>query len=303
MIPLLLTGLFLALLLGASEFMVRQLTVIGERLQLPPALLGLIVAIGADAPEISTAVAAMVAGSQSIGLGVVEGSNLYNLAGLLGLSGLIAGPLRTTRRRIVHDGVGNLFLTLPAVLLVLVESLRTPLAILALVIFVVYVLTVARHPHAVWPSRMLVAPVVLALIASAGIVLTSTLLVRAAVALIHQLHVTESVVAILVLPVATSLPNTWAALTLARRGLGDAVVATTFLSNGINVVFGIVLPSLIVRFNPTLLVRLVDGPYLVAMTLAVIGLLYAGDSFSSRDACVTVALYLGFLVLRLAILR
>lgn len=303
MISLLLVAACLILLLGASEIMVRELTVIGEVLELPSALLGLIVAAGADAPEISTAVAAMVAGSQGIGLGVVEGSNLYNLAGLLGLIALVAGALLPARGRVVHDGLANLAMTVPAVLLVLASSVRSLLAVLTLLTFLVYFGTVARHPHAVWHWRRLARPLIVALLATVGIVALSTLLVQAAIGLIHQLHVSEGLVAILVLPVSTSLPNTWAALSLARRGMGDAVVATTFLSNDINVVFGIAAPSLVLPLHPGRVVQYVDGPYLLAMTVVTLALLYAGNRFSRRDGAVVIAMYVAYLVARLSIVR
>ena len=46
------------------------------------ALLGVLTAAGADTPEASAAVSALVAGHHAIGVGVVLGSNLYNLAAL-----------------------------------------------------------------------------------------------------------------------------------------------------------------------------------------------------------------------------
>ncbi len=60
-----------ATLLAASVFADR-LDRLGERLGLPEALLGLLTAAGADAPELAAAVTALVTGAKGTGLGVVR---------------------------------------------------------------------------------------------------------------------------------------------------------------------------------------------------------------------------------------
>src|SRR4029078_3245784 len=90
---LLFVGAF-ALTVASSIVLARELDRIGERLGFSEALLGIVTAVGADAPEIASAVSAIVAGHQDTGVAVVVGSNAFNLAGLLGLSALIAGPVR-----------------------------------------------------------------------------------------------------------------------------------------------------------------------------------------------------------------
>src|SRR5580765_6746638 len=84
----------LALTVPSSIVLARELDRIGERLGFSEALLGIVTAVGADAPEIASAVTAIVAGHEETGVGVVVGSNVFNLAALLGLSALIAGPVR-----------------------------------------------------------------------------------------------------------------------------------------------------------------------------------------------------------------
>src|SRR5216683_5185263 len=68
----------------ALPIFARELDRIGERLGFSEALLGMVTALGADAPEIASAVAAVVAGHKETGVGVVVGSNVFNLAALLG---------------------------------------------------------------------------------------------------------------------------------------------------------------------------------------------------------------------------
>ena len=62
-------------------------------------------ALAADAPEITSAAAAMSSGQRHLGAGVVVGSNVFNLAALLGLGALVAGWIGLPR---AHDEVAAL---------------------------------------------------------------------------------------------------------------------------------------------------------------------------------------------------
>ena len=64
-----LVALFLASLavtLAAAGFFARRLDRVGLRLGLPETLLGLLTAVAADAPELSSAIAALLKGEQSV---------------------------------------------------------------------------------------------------------------------------------------------------------------------------------------------------------------------------------------------
>src|SRR5437870_12999380 len=87
----------LVVTVSSSLVLARELDRIGERLGFSEALLGLVTALGADGPEISSAVAALVSGHKDTGVGVVVGSNVFNIAALLGLAAVSAGNVRINR--------------------------------------------------------------------------------------------------------------------------------------------------------------------------------------------------------------
>ena len=87
-----------AVSLGTSYILVTRLERIGERLGLSEALLGMVAALAADAPEITSAVAALASHQAKIGAGVIIGSNVFNLAALLGLGAVVAGGIALHRR-------------------------------------------------------------------------------------------------------------------------------------------------------------------------------------------------------------
>ena len=79
--------------LGTSWVLVTRLERIGERLGASEALLGLIAALAANTPEITSSVTALAHHQRDVGAGVVIGSNVFNLAALLGLGAIVAGRI------------------------------------------------------------------------------------------------------------------------------------------------------------------------------------------------------------------
>src|ERR671937_1351156 len=116
-VPVFLLGLVVTI--TSSLVLARGFDRIGERLGFSEALLGIVTALGADAPEISSAVAAIVAGHNDTGVGVVIGSNVFNLAPLLGLSAVVAGRVRIHRHGLLFNGGAPLPVTAIACALVL----------------------------------------------------------------------------------------------------------------------------------------------------------------------------------------
>src|SRR5664280_771442 len=109
---LLLFALSAAVSLAASVLLVSRLERVGERLGMSEALLGLVAALAADGPEITASVTALASGHGTVGIGVTLGSNVFNLAALLGLSAVVAGRIVLHRRAIILVGALGLWIAL-----------------------------------------------------------------------------------------------------------------------------------------------------------------------------------------------
>jgi cation:H+ antiporter len=134
--------------LAASVLLVSRLERVGERLGVSEALLGLIAALAADGPEITSSVTAIAGGHGTVGIGVTLGSNVFNLAALLGLSAVVAGRIAFHRREIVLEG--GVALWMAGLSLAVVAGSVPPAVglLLALVAFVPYLAVSAEHPAA-----------------------------------------------------------------------------------------------------------------------------------------------------------
>ena len=127
-VPLFCAGVVASL--AASWLLVSRLERLGERAGFSEAWLGLVAALATDAPEITSAVTALTRGQASVGAGVVIGSNVFNLAALLGLAAVVAGWIGFHRRVVLLAGVPAVWVA--AVCLLAVAAVVGPAAGLAL---------------------------------------------------------------------------------------------------------------------------------------------------------------------------
>src|SRR5438105_7592667 len=220
----------LALTLTAAGFFADRLDHVGPRLGLPEAVVGLLTALAADAPELSSAIVALTRGEKEVGLGVVLGSNVFNLAAMVGLSAALAGAITIGRRELAVEGLVALAATLVAGALVVGLLPAVWACALFAAIAVPYVVAASRRPAlhhlrphghegALWKPLTLIVPAVVL------IVLGSTGMVRSALVLAERWHVSRVVVGIIVLAVLTSLPNAYTAVRLGLSGRGSALVS------------------------------------------------------------------------------
>lgn len=94
-------GLF-ALVLGAN-WLVSAAVTIATALGVSDAIIGLtIVAIGTSLPELATSIRAVAKGETDIAVGNIIGSNIFNIAGILGVTSLLS-PLSVDARFMSQD--------------------------------------------------------------------------------------------------------------------------------------------------------------------------------------------------------
>src|SRR6266568_3834019 len=311
-----------AVSLAASWLLVSRLERLGERAGFSEAWLGLVAARASDAPEITSSVTALSRGQASVGTGVVIGSNVFNLAALLGLAAVVAGWIGFHRRVVVLAGVPAVWVA--AVCLLVMAAVVAPAGGLALaaVVLVPYgaVLGLRRarleglRLPAGW-VRWLVAAVheeetelaeairprpgtwrdaVAAATALAVVVGASTVMEVAATDVGRQYAVPGIVTGGLVLAVVTSLPNATSAVYLARRGRGAAVLSTALNSNAINVVAGLLIPASLAGSGPRSGQGVLVAAWYAGLTVLALALAFRGRSLGRAAGTAIIAGYLAF---------
>lgn len=311
-----------AVSLASSWMLVVRLERVGARLGLSEALLGMLAALAADAPEITAAISALVNHDPHIGAGVVIGSNVFNLAALLGLAAVVAGQVALHPRVIELGGVVALWIC--ATSLAVVTGAFSPLLglVVALAVFVPYLFALGLHHErltslrlsvrwtswlvaaiteeelelevAIHPRRGGARDAAVAAVALAVVVGASVAMERTASKLGTRHAVPGIVIGGLLLAAVTSLPNAVAAVYLASRGRGAAVLSTALNSNAFNVLFGLLLPTTLIGLGaPSSQTTFVAASY-VGMTVLALACVYLNRGLRRSAGVLILAAYLAF---------
>lgn len=308
--------------LATSWVLVTRLERVGERLGLSEALLGVVAALAADAPEITSAISAISQHQRAIGAGVVVGSNAFNLAALLGLGAVVSGFIALHRRVVVLGG----FVALWVAACCIVAStglISAPVSLLfASTVLVSYFIVLGLHRSALrrlplprvftsWlsfavdeeedelnsairPSRGRPIDAVMAFGALVVVVASSVAMERSASRLGSHFHIADAVVGGVVLAAVTSLPNAVAAVHLATKGRGAAALSTALTSNNLNVVAGLLIPGALIGLaSPSFTGNLTAATYLV-LTALVLVLAFVHHGLSRRSGWVIMVGYVVF---------
>jgi cation:H+ antiporter len=310
----------IALMLVASAVFARRLDGIGLRLGLPEALLGLLTALAADAPEISSAIAALVQNEHAVAVGVVVGSNAFNLAAMLGVSAVVAGRVRARHETLELEAFVGLWL-LAVMLAVVAGALgATAGAVLVAVVVVPYVALLAfgrrlarksrfihrsfgeahRRARPLDSRREAVGALVVLLLALCLIVAGSVGAVRAATDLAQAWSVPEALVGVVVLAILTSLPNAWTGVRFGLQGRGSALMSETLNSNSINIVAGLAVPVALGTLAGFPGLAIFDLAWLLGMTATALVLFGKRGGGGRTAGAVLIVLYAIFLAVQFA---
>jgi cation:H+ antiporter len=317
-----------AVSLATSWLLVSRLERIGARLGLSEALLGLLAALAADAPEITATVTALVGHHTRIGAGVAIGSNVFNLAALLGLASLVAGRITLHRRVIVFEGtiaVGLAAITVAVVAGGLPAGGGLGLAAAFLLPYG-FVIGVGRDRlqrmglpsawvgwlsqavqeeeielrDAIHPQRGRAHDALAAAAAVAVVVSASVAMEQAAAKFGSRHAVPQILTGALILAAVTSLPNAVAAIYLARRGRGAATLSTALNSNALNVVIGLLLAGTILGLGSTSGPSVLVGAWYLGLTLFTLAAAYRAGGLVRPAGAAIVGGYLVFVAVLVA---
>jgi Ca2+/Na+ antiporter len=247
------------------------------------------------------------------------GSNVFNLAALLGLGAVVAGWVTLHRRVVVLTGAVSLWIA--ALCVVIVLGWLAPFAGLVLVLAALcpYVwlagsrnrsrlgrwLSTAIHEeelelHPALSAVSSRSDLPVAIGALVLVVVASVTMERAATRLGGHFSIPAIVVGGVVLAAVTSLPNAVAAVYLARRGRGTAMLSTALNSNALNIAFGLLLPAAIVGLGGTSSREVFVALWNFGLTALVLVLAYRNQGLRRQTGIVILIAYVLFVVTLIA---
>lgn len=235
----------LALLYYGAEYLVRGGSAIASRSRVSPLVIGLtLVAFGTSAPELFVSTSAALHGLGDVCIGNVVGSNICNIALILGLSALIA-PLAVNAELFKRDlPIMILASVVLTVVCLFCDGIGRVVGLLFTIGIIAYtVIGIKSSPEKCGAETtppqdgtlsrgmayLAVIGGLLALIGGAKLILLG------AVALERHFGVADEFVALTVVAVGTSLPELATSVVAARKGEADIAIGNVVGSNIFNI--------------------------------------------------------------------
>ena len=328
-------GIFLVsliIVITTSARFTRKLEELCEALNLSIGILSLLSALGANIPNYVSSAIAIVSGHIDVGIGIIVGSNIYNLTIIFGLCALLTPEHSgmTLDMREKRDAGTIAWYALAIILAAFViicwlpgaplvaarhaagifHSLLPLFGIVALGVFSALLVHIIRRTHggkgttvhhhefkrkAPLSMLRLGGEILLTLAVALGGVLV---MVQSGQTLTADLHMPSVLAGLLVLAVATSLPNTVVAISLVRTGEAAACVEEVYSSGSINAALGIVLPLIFWQgmLHDQFLLFL-DAPLTLALTLYTLFFVSKGR-LSRGMGILLLVIYIGWALVR-----
>jgi cation:H+ antiporter len=262
----------LGLYLGA-EWLVGGAARVARRLGMSPLVVGLtVVAFGSSAPELLVGVVASVQDRSDVVLGNVVGSNILNIALILGVAALVR-PMKVGMRLLSREAPLMVFVSVAVAIMAVDGAIGRVDAVILLggfAAFIAYVMRAAEaeseeiaaeyvqheeaergRPEEIHISRDLL----LVTVGLAGLILGAHLLVTSAVFFARLAGVSEVVIGLTVVAIGTSLPELATCAVAAYRDQADIALGNAVGSNLFNLlsILGVSAAIRPIRVAPSIL--------------------------------------------------
>jgi len=248
-LTILLAMLGLVMLYYGGVFLVRGSSGLALRFGLSPLAVGLtVVAFGTSVPELLVSLDAAISGADGISVGNVIGSNIANIALILGVAALIS-PMVVQSKVIAVDVPIMIFASVLLIVVLMggyVSRAEGAILALALVVYVWMTLRMAKasegeammqnNKNSELPGARKMA--VRIIIGLAVLFVGAHVLVISAVKLATMLHVSQAAIGLTVVAVGTSLPELATTIVASLKRHGDLALGNVLGSNCFNI-FGV----------------------------------------------------------------
>jgi cation:H+ antiporter len=298
----------LAIMITAGEFLVKGASRIALRFKLTPLVVGLtIVSFGTSAPELFTSIQSALSGSPDMAMGNVIGSNICNLALILGLTTLLS-PILINRDSIRIDWPVTMGSSVLLYLLVLenyLEKYEGILMLVVLVAYITYLIWKSRSQHNVEPEIdetdlkeaqksspiFWVKDTFYILLGFVGLYYGSEWFVGGSKVLFKDLGVEERVIGIMVLALGTSLPELVTSIVAALRGNTDLAIGNLMGSNIFNILSILGITSIIKPIQISQELKEYDLLWMLGITFILLPLMLASKKMGRWQGGVLLGMY------------
>lgn len=297
----------LVLLYFGADWLIRGAASLALKFGIRPLVVGLtVIALGTSMPEFIVNFFAAVSGEDGLALGNVIGSNIANIALILGVSAMVF-PMNVSKGMLTREYPVLLAIMAGFYWLAkdgLISKSDGALLVLALTIFLIYIVLDAKRTNKAPVDPESIASEVLlpnwkkVLFLAGGIVLLTVgarLMVLGAVNIALVLGISSAIVGLTVVAIGTSLPELAASVMCAVRQEVDLSFGNVLGSNILNVLFVVGLIALIRPLQVDVESIDLHLPIMIGFTIVLLPIARSHYQISRLEGGFLVASFLGYM--------
>jgi len=324
----------LIVVIKSADLFVDSLVEVGESLGISQIILGVTAsAIGTSLPEFGSAMIAVFSGNPDIGVGVVIGSNIWNIAGILGISSLAAGYIFVKREELKRDGLMTLLTALILLIfMTLFNDITRVVGVILVLAYIVYLYILINSQRnksklekpdneyledsksnvvvtsqkeqtiveeVIGSGRSRNKNILISFAGLVGLIIGSRLLVYSGVEIGDLTGVPQIIMGLFALAIGTSMPELVVTVRSAMKKMHSLSIGTVLGSNIFNILIGIGIPSLFMTIPVDKLAVSFDAPVMIGVTALLILLSYRKSKLSRIGGAVLVVVYLVYITTRI----
>lgn len=297
----------LVLLFTGAEGLIKGSSNLAIRVGISPLVVGLtVVAFGTSAPELVVSLKAAIIGNSSISLGNVMGSNIANIALILGLSAIIK-PIQI-HAKVISREIPIMIVFSVLLLVVLVDGMlcfiEGLIFILLILIYTVTNVFMAKREKSSEVDKefkeglksRLGAPMSLVLFVAglALLIIGANLFVQSAVAIAKILNVNDVVIGLTIVAVGTSLPELMTSIVASYKNESDIAVGNVVGSNIFNIL-GILGITAVITPISSAGITAVDMAVMLLSALVLLPFSKSGAKITRFEGMILLSGYAGYL--------
>ena len=303
---------FVLLTLGA-KWLVTGGSTLALRVGISITVVGLtVVAFGTSMPELTVNVASALSGNTGIALGNIVGSNIANIALILGFTAMIS-PMTVHKEFLGRDFfwmIGSCLLLFFAMLDGSLNAVEGLVFVALGVAYTVWLIVVSRRQNAGSSDelegrhRSLLFNAGLIALGLVALVVGGRLCVTSAVGFATLFGMSERVIGLTIVAVGTSMPEFAASLYAAIKGKSDMAIGNIIGSNIFNILIIMGLTAVIYPIDVVVnLQYFIDMLMMLGITLLLWPLMKTGMTIVRMEGALLFAIYVGYVTWLLLITK
>ena len=289
-------------LIIGGEMLVRGSSRFAKDLGISPIIIGLtVVAFGTSSPEFVVCLTAALQGASDITIGNIVGSNIANIALILGMAAIIK-PIRIHESILKVQTPFMIFLTILVFIIALnryIDRYEGLLIFLTLPLLIFYSIYSYKNNSGEdkenrSTSKRHIIQLLMITLGLAFLIFGARLTVSSGISFARTFGLSELVIGVTIIAIGTSLPELSTAIFSAIKNEHEIVVGNVIGSNIFNLgILGLVALIHPISVNPEALK--LDFPVMIVLSLLIFPIMKIGSRISRIEGVLLVCFYIGFI--------